>query len=116
MSNPVVDAIVDQLKSGVEDAGKQIGVQALQQATDGAKSFITQAVPDIERWVTFTLSNPQILTANDLKTLLEDLAWDAIIHGLTLAGMIEVDIDKTKNTILQLVSGIATGAIAKLVV
>lgn len=113
MSNPIVDSIVSNLESGMLDAAKQAGIKSAEEIVSGAKSFLSMAIPSIERWITGTLSTPATLTPDELKVLLEDLLEDALVHGLTLLEKTEIKIDEADNMLLSLVTGVVASAVGK---
>jgi hypothetical protein len=114
MSNPIVDSIISGLESGLIDAAKSAAVELKPQVVDNAKNFITIAYKSIERWVMKWSSG--VLSTDQLKDLLADLLWDAVEHALTVLQRIEVQVDKTKNTLLSLVTGVASNVVGKLIV
>ncbi len=115
MSNPIVDSLLASLQQGVIDAAKTAGAAAEADAATNGKAFLVTALPTIQRWVEGYMANPQTLTSDDIQTLIKDLAFDALVHVITIGGKLEVHAEATQNTILKLATGIASSAIGKLI-
>lgn len=106
------DTIVEQIIANVEPAAKQAGLASFDIAKAGVKGFLEHAIPDVEGWVSAFLA--KTLPEDQFKQLLEDLSINALENGLKIAGLAEVEIDKTRNTILKIAGGLVSDTLSKM--
>lgn len=107
-----MDNIIEKLKDGVIDAVKVVGSEFIEQAKADGIDFVKAGAPSLLRY--FQLYASAQISQEELKSLVFGLKDLAEMKALTLAGMTAIQVDKTRNTIFQTVTSIATGAIAKL--
>jgi hypothetical protein len=111
--NPVLQSILSDIENQTLDAAKTAGKAAMTAAISDTKDFLVQALPRLERWFQALLDKN--ITEDEFKSLLLGLKDLAFVNALTVAGIAEIEIDKTRNTILQTLTSVASSAAGKLI-
>jgi len=105
-----IPAILTEIKNGAIDAAKQTVLNTLtSEAVQDAEVFVASSVDKIERYIRLLLSSQ--ITPEEFKSLLMGLKDLAEMNGLTVAGLAAIEVEKTRNAVLNAVTSIAMGAI-----
>lgn len=113
MSNPILDAIIKDIEAAAIAAAKEAAAGYIPAATEDAIAFVKTTVPMLERWIGFLISGA--INTDEFKSLLLGLKDVIVLNALTQAGLISIEVEKTKNAILNAVTQVATGAIKTLI-
>lgn len=104
-------SILTGLQEGVMDAVKQVLTNFIPEATEDVTAFFASSAGRIERYVKLLVTSQ--ITLGEFKSLILGLRDLAELTALTQAGLAEIEIEKTRNTILKAVTSIAIGAVGK---
>lgn len=107
-----ISSILDDLEQGAIDSAKSIAAGLVEEASSDAVNFVTKALPEISRYISLFLSKQ--ISLDEFKSLMMGLLDLAEMNGLTEAGLAEIEIDKTRNAVLQTVTSLVTGVVSKL--
>ncbi len=110
--NPIISNLLEQVKTNALQAAKTAGANTLQAAEKDTQDFLAKAIPRLERWLNQLLSNA--ITQQEFTDLLEDLKDLFLINALTVAGIAEIEVDKVRNTVLSIVTGVVQTGIKTL--
>jgi hypothetical protein len=105
-------SLLDDLKNGALEAAKNVRDTLIEEASKDAIQFVEMAFPSIQRYIVLRLSGK--ITEDEFESLLKGLLALAEMKALTVAGLGEIEIDKTRNFILKTVTSIAIGAVSKI--
>lgn len=109
-----ISGIIEDLKKGAVDAAKEVASEMLKEASADAIAFVEVAAPSIARYIGLRISFQ--ITQEEFESLMKGLLALAEMNALTIAGLSEIQVQNTKNTILKAVTSIALGAISKLTI
>lgn len=108
-----IDLILEDLKKGALESAKEAGAKFVKEARKDGLEFVEKSAPKIGRYLDLLLRKE--ITEEDFKCLmigLKDLTQMNALHAAQLAA---IEIDKTKDALLQTVTSIALGAARRLV-
>lgn len=108
-----ISGILGNIFQGAIDAAKEVAQKMIKEATADATEFVSAILPALGRYVEL-LASKQI-TIEEFKSLMMGLKDLGQMAALSQAGLAEIEVDKTRNAILKAVTGIALGAVSKLV-
>lgn len=108
-----IDSILDELKEGALNAAKEAGTKFLETAGHDALNFVQAALPALARYADLLLAKQ--ITEDEFTHLVLGLRDLAEMNGLTAAGLAAIEVDKTRNGILKVVSSVVVGAVSKIV-
>jgi hypothetical protein len=104
--------ILGDLQKGAVAAAKDVAIGSLKEAANDAIDFVEKALPSLNRY--FDLLLRKDLTEDEFKSLVLGLRDLAEMTGLTMAGLAAIKVEETRNSILNAVTSVALGAVAKL--
>lgn len=96
------DDIIKELQDGAIEAAKSVAVKMLEEAESDAKEFISLAAPSIGRYMELLIS--QKISFDEFKSLMMGLLDLAKMNALSLGGLAEIEVDRTRNTMLKVVT------------
>lgn len=105
--------IFEKLKDGAIEAAKAVASDMAKEASADAIAFVSMAAPSIGRYIKLRVDGQ--ISDDEFKNLMGGLLVLAKMEGLTLAQMAAIKIDETRNAILKTVTGIALGAVSKII-
>lgn len=108
-----ISSILGNITQGAVDAAKQVATNLVKEASSDALDFVRLAAPSIGRYVDLLAANQ--ITVEEFKSLMMGLKDLAGMFALTQAGLVAIEVDKTRNSILKAVTGIAMNAIGKVI-
>ncbi len=111
-SNPVIDSILNDIKTNALTAARTAGVHALADVEADTQSFLTAAIPRLERWLNALLNHN--LTPDEFRILLLGLKDLAFANVLTVAGDVLIEVDRVRNAVLSVVTSAASAAVGKI--
>lgn len=107
-----IDGILEDLKQGAIEAAKQVAINQFKEAAKDAVEFVESALPSIGRYINLLISKQ--ISPEEFKNLMLGLKDLAQMNGLTAAGLAAIQVDNTRNAILQAVTSVAIGAVGKI--
>lgn len=106
------DSLLDNLKAGAIEAAKKVALGFVKEGAADAEAFVEMAWPAIQRYLNLLLSKQ--ITEDEFRSLVLGLRDLAEMKGLTAAGLVAIEVDRTRNAILKTITSIAIGAVGKM--